>query len=218
MSDARVREMAKKLRERLRAYGPENTRLLLRIVRAVAAGRPLAPAVVAQHIAAVGLDHDAADRFLREVTERDAADRIIGAMGLSQGDHPHRITVAGVSLSAWCALDTLFLPALVGQPASIESPTPGTREPVRLRVNPERVEAVSPAGAMLSFVLADLDQAALRSVEAIWTAFCTHVHYFASREVAERWASGRADIALLTVDEGFALGRDVWATLLTQAA
>ncbi|HEV2238121.1 MAG TPA: organomercurial lyase [Ktedonobacterales bacterium] len=207
-----------KLRERLRADGPGNTRLVLRIVRAVAQGRPITPAEVDGHIAALGLAHDTADRFLREVTERDAADRIIGVMGLSQADHPHRITVAGVPLSAWCALDTLFLPALLGQPATIESPAPGTRELVRLRVTPERVEAVSPAGAAMTFVLVDLDQDAMRSVEAVWMAFCTHVHFFPSRTAAERWAAGRDDIVVLTVDEAFALGRDVWGTLPDQAA
>jgi alkylmercury lyase len=210
-------ETARKLRERLDAYGPDNTRLLLRIVRAVAQGRPITPEEARAHIAAVGRAQDAADRFLREVTERDAADRIIGAMGLSQGDHPHRISVAGVPLTAWCALDTLFLPTLLGQSAAIESTAPGTGERVRLRVSPERVEAVSPADAAMTFVLVDLDQDAMRTVEAVWAAFCTHVHFFASPVAAECWAAGRDDLAVLSVEEGFALGQDVWAPLLNEA-
>jgi hypothetical protein len=50
---------------------------------------------------------------LRQVTERDAHDQIVGALGLSLQDHPHRLSVNGVSLSAWCADDTLFLPAIL---------------------------------------------------------------------------------------------------------
>jgi alkylmercury lyase len=218
MTAIRVDETARKLRERLQAYGPAKTRLLLRVVRAVSGGQPVTPEEVERHSAALGLAHDAADRFLREVTERDALDRIIGVMGLSQGDHPHHITVAGVPLTAWCALDTLFLPALLGQPATIESLAPGTHELVRLRVTPERVEEVNPAGAALTFVLVDLDQAAMRTVEAVWMAFCTHVHFFPSHAAAERWACGRDDLTVLTVAEGFALGRAVWGPLLDQAA
>ncbi len=54
----------------------------------------------------------------------------------------------------------------------------------------------------------------MASVEAIWNAFCYHVHFFASREEAEGWAAGRDDIAILTVEEGFELGRQLSSGLL----
>jgi alkylmercury lyase len=212
--DAQLDEMARQLQERFLAYAPGQRRLLVQIVRELAHGRPITPEQLDQRIAALGLKHDAAYQFLRELTERDANDQIVEAIGLSLEDHPHQLTVDGVSLSAWCALDTLFLPALLQQTATIASPSPVTHVTIRLRVSPERVEEVDPAGAVLSIVLVDTSRERMASVEAIWNAFCQHVHFFATREEAERWAAGREDIAILTVDEGFELGRRVWSTVL----
>ena len=216
--NARLDEMARQLQERFLGYTPGQRRLLVQIVRELARGRPITSKQVDPWIAALALEHDAAHQFLRELTERDANDRIVGAIGLSLEDHPHRLTVEGVSLSAWCALDTLFLPALLRQTATITSLSPLTRATIRLRVSPERVEKVDPEGAALSIVLVDPSRERMASVEAIWNAFCQHVHFFAMREEAERWAAGREDIAILTVDEGFALGRRVWSGVLTDIA
>jgi len=212
--DAQLDEMARQLQARFLAYTPGQRRLLVQIVRELAHGRPITPEQVDQRIATLGLEHDAAHQFLRDLTERDANDQIVGAIGLSLEDHPHRLRVDGVSLSAWCALDTLFLPALLQQTATIASPSPLTRAMIRLRVSPERVEEVDPAGAAISIVLVDPSRERMASVEAIWNAFCQHVHFFATREEAERWATRREDIAILTVDEGFALGRRVWSSVL----
>lgn len=217
MRDARVDDMTRKLQDRLLEYGPDHLRLLLQVMRELAHGRPLSAERVDQRIAELGIAPDAAHQFLREVTERDAHDQIVGAMGLSLQDHPHRLSVAGVSLSAWCAEDTLFLPAILRQTATIESPSPVSGHPIRLRVSPERVEEVSPAGAVVSLVIVDPSREHMASVEAIWSAFCDHIHFFATRDEAERWASARDDIAILTVDEGFAWQRPVWSTVLAAA-
>jgi Alkylmercury lyase len=73
------------------------------------------------------------------------------------------------------------------------------------------VEEVTPEAVVVSFVLVDPSRENMASVEAIWGAFCTHVHFFASREEGEQWANGRDDIVLLTVEEGFAGERQVWS-------
>ncbi len=190
-------------------YGPERSRLLVRVLRTLALGRPVTGRDVDGLAAEAGVAPDEAQVFLRAVTERDGTDRIIGVLGLSLGEHPHRFAVNGQRLSTWCAEDTLFLPALLGQTASVESISPVSREPVRLVIGPDGVQAVSPAGAVVSIALVDPDQTAFGSVEAIWMTFCRHIHFFASREEAERWATGRRDIAILTVDEGHRMGRQL---------
>jgi alkylmercury lyase len=212
MSNVRVDAMAQKVQERL-DFGPDHSRLLLQVVRQLARGRPLSKEHVDHLIADLRIAHEEAQRFLRQRTERDEADQIVGVMGLSLNGHPHRLDVAGVSLAAWCALDTLFLPALLQQAATIESPSPVTHRPIRLRVKPERVDDVSPASAVLSFVLVDSSREERISVEAMWSAFCTHVHFFAMHDEAERWAKGRDDLAILTVAEGFELGQ-MWPRVL----
>ncbi len=218
MSDTRVDEMAKKLQDRLLEYGPDHLRLLVQVLRQLAKGRPITVEQVDQRIAELGIAPDAAHQFLREVTERDTYDQIVGAMGLSLQDHPHRVSVDGVSLSAWCAEDTLFLPAILQQTATIESPSPVSGHPIRLRVSPERVEEVSPAGAVVSLVLVDPSREHMASVEAIWSTFCDHIHFFATRDEAEQWAAARDDLAILSVDEGFELGRQMWSRVLADAA
>jgi len=211
MNDPRVLEMNQKMQEYLLAYGPDNARLLLQVIRQLAHGHPLTTEQVDQSLAGLGMAKEEAHLLLREVTERDATDQIVGIMGLSLSQHPHRLSVAGVSFSAWCALDTLFLPALLQQTVTIESPSPVTHQPIRLRVSPTRVEKADPEAAVVSFMLVDPSQENMASVQAIWSAFCTHIHFFASREEGEQWASGRDDILLLTVEEGFASERQVWS-------
>src|SRR5215472_1049798 len=115
MNDPRILETNKEMQEGLLAYGPDRARLLLQIIQQLAHGHPITTEQVDHLIADLGMAKDQAHQFLREVTERDATDQIVGAMGLSLSQHPHRLSVAGVSLSAWCALDTLFLPALLQQ-------------------------------------------------------------------------------------------------------
>lgn len=211
MSDARITESLKKIQEYRLEYGPDQRRLQLQVVRQLAHGHPITAEQVEHLIADLGIRSEEAHQFLREVTERDATDQIVGAMGLSLSHTPHRLSVAGVSFSAWCALDTLFLPTMLQQTATIESRSSVTHHPVRLRVSPERVEEVDPEAAVVSYVLVDPSREHMASVQAMWSAFCTHVHFFASREEGEQWASGRDDIVLLTVDEGFAWGRQLWS-------
>lgn len=66
---------------------------------------------------------------------------------------PHRMRLPGREVRAWCAWDTLFLPELIGETVTVESPCPTTGETVRLAVGPEGIDAVSPAGAVPPAVL-----------------------------------------------------------------
>jgi alkylmercury lyase len=198
-------------------YGPERSRLLVRVLRILARGRPVTWTDVNGLAPEASLTADEAYAFLREVTERDGSDRIIGVLGLSLGEHPHRFSVNGQRLSTWCAEDTLFLPALLGQAATVESSSPLSGEPVRLTIGPDGVQAVDPPGAVVSIALVDPEQTAFRSVEAIWMTFCRHVHFFPSRDEAARWAAGRDDLAILTPEEGYQVGRQLTARFLAAA-
>ena len=220
MGIARAAEMIRKLTEAGGPfdYGPERSRLVVRVQRALAQGQPVIAEQVTRFAAEIGIAPDEADAFLQPVTERDEDDNIVGAFGLSLNEHPHRVVLDGTRLSAWCAADTLFLPAVLGRSATVESPSPVSGQPIRLRVSPERVEEVSPAGTVVSIVIVDPAAADVGSVEAIWGTFCHQIFFFASREEAERWAAGREDIEILSVDEGFEVGRQRAAWLLADAA
>ena len=202
-------------------YGPDHSRLLLRVVRTLRQGRPVAAEQLEQIITEIGITRDDARDFLGQVAERGAAEEVVGILpGLTLTETPHRFTVGGQQLFAWCAADTLVLPALLGQPASIESDSPASGTTIRLTVSPQRVEAVDPASAVVSMVVVGPDAADMSSVEAIWGTFCRHIFFFAAQQEAEAWAAGRDNrdlIDIVSVDEAFELGELVSSTLLTQA-
>jgi alkylmercury lyase len=81
-------------------------------------------------------------------------------------------------------------------------------------VSPQGIEEVHPVGAVVSIVIVDPDQANMGSVEAIWGTFCHHIFFFAAREEARRWAAGRDDIEILSVEEAYQLVRLFPSTFL----
>ena len=83
--------------------------------------------------------------------ELDDHGRVVAFSGLSLTPTGHRFTVGGRQLYAWCAWDTLFLPALLDQPAHVESSCPVTGAPVRLAVDQSGVRHVDPEDVGVSF-------------------------------------------------------------------
>jgi alkylmercury lyase len=131
--------------------------------------------------------------------DRDERGRVAG-LGLTLRPTPHRVELGGRTLFAWCALDTLIFPALLGRPARVESPCRGTGEPVRVEATPSGVEAVEPASAVVSIV-APRDLATFRG------ALCENVHFFRSSEAASSWLERHPEASILPVEEAFRLGR-----------
>jgi alkylmercury lyase len=118
----------------------------------------------------------------------------------------HRFQLNGRTLWTWCAWDSLFIPELLGETARVESPDPETGELVRLTVSPQRVEAVEPADAAVSFLLPsahDFDTSAAN----VMANFCHFVFFFASRESGMRWAARHAGAFLYSVEQAFELVR-----------
>ena len=209
MSNARATEAMRKLTETggLLDYGPDGSHLLIQVMRELAQGHSIPKGRVDQIIGDLGIAREDAYRFLRKWAERDADGNVFGVMGLSLNDTPHRFYVNGTRMSTWCAGDALFVPAVLCRTATVESKSPVSRERVRLTVSPKGVEEVDPPGAVVSIVIVDPDDADMASVEAIWGTFCHHMFFFASHEEAERWAAGRDDIEILSVEEAYELMR-----------
>jgi len=212
MRDTKVLETIRKLTA---SGGPLHfeageLRLLVHVVRGLAQGRPLTRRRLERMVAALGAAPDQAERFLRRVAERDADDNIVGALGLSLKRHPHRFIVDGIPMTTWCAQDTLFLPAMLRKVAAVESESPLSGEKISLRVDPEGVREVAPAGTVMSMVVVDPDTAELGSAADIMMTFCRNIHFFAAAAEVPRWAAGRDDIVTLSLDEGYQLGRRLW--------
>ncbi len=116
----------------------------------------------------------------------------------------HRFRVKDRDLYAWCALDTLFLPALINQTAEITSTCPQTGTLIHLTVSPDGVEAVTPPETALSIMIAS------GCTSGINGTFCGQIHFFASSEAAEEWRDERDDIAVLTLYEAYHLAQVIY--------
>lgn len=128
---------------------------------------------------------------------------VVGFWGLAAGAvSRHRMRVEGCTLHTWCAWDTLFIPPLLGHNAHVTSTDPVSGAVVTLTVTPEGVRDLSPAGAVLSML-----EPRAEMIEDIRGRLCRYIHLFADPDAGAAWTRQHPDTLLLSVDDGFELGR-----------
>ena len=191
-------------------FGPGLSRLLVHTWRSLANGQPLSPEHMNDLAKASCVEPGQANAFLQRTSERDTNDNLLGVMGLSLNDHPHRFTVDGVTLRTWCAGDTLFLPAMLGRTADVESASPQTGDLIRLTVSPDGIVSADPPAAALSVPAEDPGQLATAELAAIWSTFCHQIFFFASEDEGQRWANERPDIAIHSVEDAYQYVTALW--------
>ena len=215
--NSRAMNMANKLTQEggVFNYGPALSRFLITMVRLLAKGKPVSSEQVHRNAVSVGLAEDEADEFLTRRAERDAEGNIVGLMGLSLKNHPHRFFVDDAQLTTWCAEDTLFLPAVLGQTVRIESESPVTKMSIRLTAGPKGVLEIEPRTAVVSVAILDPERVDMNSAQAVWGNFCHHVFFFSDRDEALAWSNGRDDIEILSVDEAYEFGQSLCSSVLS---
>jgi alkylmercury lyase len=176
-------------------------RVQLTLFRLLAEGAPVERERLAAH-AAVGDWEVRALLAAWHGVHSDELGRVVAFQGLSVAKAPHRLRVEGRELYTWCAWDTLFLPELIGCPAEIESTCPTTGATVSLRVGPDGPSDVSPPDAVLSFISPGATFA-----EDTIASFCRFVHFFASTHPAETWTSRHPGTFVISIEQGFEIGR-----------
>jgi alkylmercury lyase len=198
-------DLARELDTALPPLDDQDRRVARTLVRLLGEGEP----VESERLAgALGVSaRDAAEAIAgMPFVYRDEDERVIGFWGLSVAEMPHRLRADGRDLYTWCAWDTLFLPIALGERVEVESTCPTTGEAVTLAVGPEGVSDVQPPGAVLSFLLPG-EQGFSGDVIR---SFCHFVHFFASDDAARAWTAEHEGTFLLSVEDGFELGR-FWA-------
>ena len=180
-------------------------RLSLELYSLLAAGQPVAHADLAERLQ---VSAEIVDRILDSWPGvfSDSASRIVGYWGLSIAaafTSPHRLTIDGRKLSAWCAWDTLFLPELLGKRVEVESTSPAAGGAIKLIVTPTEVEYVEPQDTHVSFLMIDASDAQ----KDIVRTFCHFVHFFPSRPAGEAWAAQHPGTFILSVAEAQAIAR-----------
>jgi len=180
------------------------------LLRLLSRGKPVS---IAELAAAAG---DPIDRVQRAVagwndTEYDQEGRIVG-WGLTLRPTPHRFNIDGKQLYTWCALGTLFFPAVIGRPARVESPCAATGIPIRLTVDPtEGVSALDPPTAVVSLVTPE-------QKGSVRTAFCNPSRYFATPHAGRDWQNRHPGMELLSVVDAHRASRPLSQMLLADGA
>lgn len=130
---------------------------------------------------------------------------------LSLNPTVHQFRVHERDLFAWCALDTLFLPALLGQPAVVESRCPTTAVDIQLTITPEGVEALDPPDTVLSVVIPGVTPGcAVGTKSGPQGSLCSAIYFFGSHEAASTWLATHPGLAILSVHEAWQLAHEVW--------
>ena len=170
--------------------------LFLALYRLLAAGQPVDSSALAE---SARLPVDAVRAALERLpgVYTDDRQRVIGFWGLSIGPMPHQMTVNGLTIYAWCAWDTLFLPELLAATAEIQSRCPTTGRRITLTVEGTQVTSQDPAETVLSFLHRDqpFDADTIRT-------FCHYVHFFVNPEAAADWTAHREGTFTLSLAQG----------------
>ncbi len=181
-------------------------RVVLATYRLLARGQAVTEAEVA---AATDLPADDVAGHLAEWpgVYRDADGAIVGFWGLARDplDPEYHLQLTGHHrpVYAWCAWDTLFLPAVLGQTLDVTAADGHTGAPISLTVSPQGVDQVVPEDAVVSFLVPrgpfDADVVA---------SFCHKVLFFANEDNAAAWIAAHPDeLFTLSVGDAFEVGR-----------
>jgi alkylmercury lyase len=152
---------------------------------------------------------------LRQVSdiEMDQEGSVVGAFGLTMNETPNRFHVNDHDLFTWCALDALFLPSVLGQPARVESVCIVTGTRIVLTVQPDGVESLDPGDAVVVIAIPQ-DSTACSGVRG---GFCDHVYYVSSAEAASGWLSENQKAIILPVNDAYKVGLMMLGYLFQEA-
>ncbi|HWL84663.1 MAG TPA: organomercurial lyase MerB [Polyangiaceae bacterium] len=177
-------------------------------VRLLAEGAPVDIARLAHEL---GWSHERLEAVLAHFpnVERNQAGALVG-FALTLRPTRHRFEVDARTLFTWCALDALFLPAVLGRSARVESSCAATGEPIRLRVSPEQVDELEPLGAVVSLV-------GPCGTDDLRRSFCNEVSFLASADVAHGWLGAHPGSFVVPVAQAFDAGRDFVTRALSVA-
>lgn len=202
-----VDELWEAARRRFPVLSPDEQRAGIVLLRELARGEPVS---IDQFARALGIPAGKSDALvtnsaLSPFVHAGEAGQVMGFLGLSVAHTHHQLTVDGRTLWTWCALDSLFIPELVGDTADIESRDPETNQPVRLTVSPSRIEVAEPTGIVLSMVRPNTWD--VSSAARVMASACHFIFFFGSRASAEHWQTKHPEPVLLSLDEAFALAK-----------
>ncbi len=194
-----------------RNYSTESVKASDFVLQSIASGNPVSAEELATNLG-FGLKET---QILMRRSRKSGADfddegRMIGN-ALTLRPTSHRLEIGGQTLYAWCALDTLFLPGLIGKPGEVHSTSAATGDPIRLTVAPTGVLQFDPTSAVLSVVVPGTSQACDPDQSGGANgAACSSMNFFTTRKEAEEYLGADSDVSILTVQEASELAQRAW--------
>jgi alkylmercury lyase len=192
-------------------YALESVKISDFVLQSIASERPISVQEFAAHTGRTLKESKVLFRQMRlSGADFDEEGCLIGN-ALTVRPTPNLFKVDGRTLYAWCALDTLFLPGLIGETAEVQSLSPVSGEKIRLRVSPCGVEDIKPATIVLSVVVPGVSRACEPGqAGGSGGAVCSSMHFFATRKEAEEYLGADTDVSILTVVEASELAQRAW--------
>jgi alkylmercury lyase len=201
--DLSLDELARSISAAMPTLGVIDQQIALATYRLLAAGKPVATEAIAGEVGVPVARVEAALESWPGVY-RDDAGNVTGFWGLAIEplDPEYSLQIDGKTSYAWCALDTLFIPPLMGKTVSVQATDPVNGERVSLVVDGSGVREVTPPGAVVSMVIPN-GPFGYDVIES----FCHKLLFFASQESGRSWVAEHEGTTLLTVQEAFEVGR-----------
>lgn len=184
------------------AISKQEQGLAIALYHLLALGKPVARRQLSEF---TGIDEAEIDSILETWpgVYYDDEGKVIGFWGLALNEMPHKMLIDGRELYAWCAWDTLFLPALIGGIAQVTSRCAQNGTEIQLTISQQGIESVTPETTVLSFVTPD--ENGIR--EDVINSFCHAVLFFQSPEAGNQWKKEHPDTFLLSVQDAFGLAQ-----------
>jgi alkylmercury lyase len=203
-SETAATEVARAIRAAMPELDKTDQQIATTVHRLMSNGEPVTAAAIAKAVGCVSLDYVNQKLNSWPGVFRDDQERVVGFWGhaIEKLDPEYRLVAEGITTYAWCALDTLFLPGIIGKTVRVEASDPVSGEPVSLVVDRDGARDVSPATARVSMVIPN-GPFGYDVIES----FCHRVLFFASEETGNQWIAGHKGTTLVPVEVAFEVGR-----------
>lgn len=202
--EASVDEVAEAIKAAMPALDKTDQRIATAVHRLMSRGEPVDPAAIANAVGSVSVDLVNERLSSWPGVFRDDNGRVVGFWGhaVEKLDPEYRLIADGRTTYAWCALDTLFIPGIIGRAVRVEATDPISGVPVSLVVDRDGAREINPPGALVSMVIPD-GPFGYDVIES----FCHKVLFLASEATGARWIAQHEDTTLLPVEQAFEVGR-----------
>lgn len=178
-------------------------RITVKTIQALAEGSPLSPDRLAE---LWEMDIDQVGIILNQALaagriELNDQGNLVGGI-LSLNLTPHRISIDGKVLYAWCAYDAIYIPGVVGKSAQITSEDPNTDGLIDIFITPSGLARIHPEGTVISVVGPEEDMRGGAN-----SPRCSKMHFFESRDSADEWFQDPSGISFLSVEEVYEIAK-----------